>query len=109
MINIVEKLKDCPQGTKFYSPLFGEVELVRIDMENPRFPIIVKVLNDESPFNNVTFTAEGKWYSVEQSECLLFPSKDNRDWNKFNNYKVLRNYRHIKHLQDYNVYYCQHN
>ena len=84
MINVAEKLKGCPQGTKLYSPLFGEVELVRIDMENPRFPIIVKVLDDESPFNNVTFTAEGKWYSVEQSECLLFPSKDNRDWNKFN-------------------------
>lgn len=83
MINIVEKLKNCPQGTKFYSPLFGEVELVRIDMENPKFPIIVKVLNEESPFRNVTFTAEGKWYSFKQSECLLFPSKDNRDWNKF--------------------------
>ena len=83
MINITEKLKDCPQGTKLYSPLFGEVELVRIDMENPRFPIIVKVLNDESPFSNVTFTAEGKWYSFKQSECLLFPSKDNKDWNKF--------------------------
>ena len=83
MINIAEKLKDCPQGTKLYSPLFGEVELVRIDMENPRFPIIVKVLNDESPFSNVTFTAEGKWYSFKQSECLLFPSKDNKDWNKF--------------------------
>ena len=83
MINLIEKLKGCPQGTKFYSPLFGEVELVRIDMENPRFPIIVKVLADESPFSNVTFTVEGKWYSFEQSECLLFPSKDNKDWNKF--------------------------
>lgn len=83
MINLIEKLKGCPQGTKFYSPLFGEVELVRIDMENPRFPIIVKVLADESPFSNVTFTAEGKWYSFKQSECLLFPSKDNMDWNKF--------------------------
>ena len=84
MINIAEKLKGCPQGTKLYSPLFGEVELIRIDMENPRFPIIVKILDDESPFSKVTFTAEGKWYSFKQSECLLFPSKDNRDWNKFN-------------------------
>ena len=83
MINVAEKLKGCPQGTKLYSPLFGEVELVRIGMENPRFPIIVKVLADESPFRNVTFTAEGKWYSFKQSECLLFPSKDNMDWNKF--------------------------
>ena len=84
MINVAEKLKGCPKGTKLYSLLFGEVEFVRIDMENPRFPIIVKVLDDESPFSRVTFTAEGKLYNIEQSECLLFPSKDNRDWNKFN-------------------------
>lgn len=84
MINIVEKLKNCPQGTKFYSPLFGEVELVRIDMENLKFPIIVKVLDNGIPYSNVTFTAEGKLHDIEQSECLLFPSKDNRDWNKLN-------------------------
>lgn len=84
MINVAEKLKDCPKGTKLYSPLFGEVELVRIDMRNPRFSIIVKVPEDGIPYSNVTFTAEGKWYNVEQSKCLLFPSKDNRDWNKFN-------------------------
>lgn len=83
MINLIEKLKDCPKGTKFYSPLFGEVELVRIDMENSRFPIIVRVLEEESPFSKVNFTTEGKWYSFKQSECLLFPSKDNMDWNKF--------------------------
>lgn len=84
MINVAEKLKDCPKGTKLYSPLFGEVELVRIDMENHRFSIIVKVSEYGIPYSVVTFTAEGKWYDAEQSECLLFPSKDNRDWNKFN-------------------------
>lgn len=84
MINVAEKLKDCPKGTKLYSPLLGEVELVRIDMGNSRFSIIVRVLENDIPYSTVTFTAEGKWYNVEQSECLLFPSKDNRDWNKFN-------------------------
>lgn len=84
MINIVEKLKDCPKGTKLYSPICGEVELDRINMGNHKFPIIVRVLEKGSPFSNVNFTAEGKWYRIEQSECLLFPSKDNRDWNKFN-------------------------
>lgn len=84
MINIAEKLKDCPEGTKLYSPLYGEVEFVRIDIGNHKFPIIVRALENEIPYSNVSFTAEGKWYNVEQSECLLFPSKDNRDWNKFN-------------------------
>ena len=80
MINVAEKLKDCPKGTKLYSPLFGEVEFVRIEIGS----IIVKVLDYWIPYSNVTFTAEGKWYNAEQSECMLFPSKDNRDWNKFN-------------------------
>lgn len=80
MINVAEKLKDCPKGTKLYSPLFGEVEFVRIEIGS----IIVKVLDNGIPYSNVTFTAEGKLHNIEQSECLLFPSKDNRDWNKFN-------------------------
>lgn len=84
MINVAEKLKGCPKGTKLYSPLFGEVELVRIDIENPRFSIIIRMLDNGSPYSTATFTAEGKWYDIEQGECLLFPSKDNRDWNKFN-------------------------
>ena len=96
MINIAEKLKGCPKGTKLYSPLFGEVEFVRIDMENPNFPI---VLDDVSPYNNITFTAEGKWYSIEQSECLLFPSKDNRDWNKFD-YRIKPEYRPFANAQE---------
>lgn len=83
MINVAEKLKDCPKGTKLYSPLFGEVEFVRIEIGNPGFSIVVKVLDNGIPYSVVTFTDEGKWYNVEQSECLLFPSKDNRDWNKF--------------------------
>lgn len=84
MINVAEKLKGCPKGTKLYSPLLGEVELVRIDIGNHKFPIIVRVLENGISYSNVNFTAEGKWYNAEQSECMLFPSKDNRDWNKFN-------------------------
>ena len=80
MINVAEKLKGCPKGTKLYSPLFGEVEFVRIEIGS----IIVKVLDNGIPYSNVAFTAEGKLHDIEQSECLLFPSKDNRDWNKFN-------------------------
>ena len=92
MINVAEKLKGCPKGTKLYSPLFGEVELVRIDMGNHRFSIIVKVSDDESPYSIVTFTDTGKWYDIKQCECLLFPSKDNRDWNKFD-YRIKPEYR----------------
>ena len=29
-LNLVEILKDCPEGTKLYSPVFGEVEFESI-------------------------------------------------------------------------------
>lgn len=99
MINVAEKLKGCPQGTKLYSPLFGEVKLVRINMGTHRFPIIVKVSDDKSLYDIVTFTAEGKWYDLEQGECLLFPSKDNRDWNKFD-YRIKPEYRPFANAEE---------
>ena len=39
-INLVEILKDCPRGTKFYSPLCGEVEFDRID-NGDVYPIVI--------------------------------------------------------------------
>lgn len=95
MINVAEKLKDCPKGTKLYSPLFGEVEFVRIEIGS----IIVKALDNGIPYSNVTFTAEGKWHNTEQSECLLFPSKDNRDWNKFD-YRIKPEYRPFANAEE---------
>ena len=37
-INIAEKLKNCPKGTKLYSSLFGKVELLSVD-DDCDFPI----------------------------------------------------------------------
>lgn len=99
MINIAEKLKGCPKGTKLYSPMCGEVELVRIDMGRHKFPIIVRVSDNKAPYSNETFTAEGKWCDTEQSECLLFPSKDNRDWNKFD-YRIKPEYRPFANAEE---------
>lgn len=78
-LNLVEILKDCPKGTKLYSTVFGEVEFVGI-VENAPYPIIVK-LNDE---NFKSFTADGRMNVYFDGECVLFPSKDQRDWSKFN-------------------------
>lgn len=99
MINIAEKLKDCPKGTKLYSPMYGEVELDRINMGNHKFPILVRVLDNKAPYINESFTAEGKWCNTKQSECLLFPSKDNRDWNKFD-YRIKPKYRPFANAQE---------
>lgn len=79
MINLVEKLKNCPVGTKLYSPVCGEVEFLEVE-RSEKYPIGVKRKGEI--FN---FTKEGKYLSNEfcDGECLLFPSKDNRDWSTF--------------------------
>lgn len=77
-LNLVEILKDCPRGTKLYSPLFGEVNLDYIDFDVKEFPIAVKC-----KFGHCYFTQTGRYNSRKEQECLLFPSKDQRDWSKF--------------------------
>lgn len=79
-INLVEILKDCPKGTKLYSTIYGEVEFVKVcQNDSVDFPIEFK-LSDNS-LNSVT--TDGRLYDEFNGECILFPSKDQRDWRKF--------------------------
>ena len=76
-INIAELLKDCPKGMELYSPLCGKCYFDRLNYGT----IICKKQNTQE----ITFTSEG-YYMIpvfEGAECMLFPSKDNRDWNTF--------------------------
>lgn len=78
-MNIAEILKDCPRGTRLYSPIFGELnfEFVR---EDARFPIICTAIDGAVPL----FTCDGRYLDgYTNAECTLFPSRDQRDWNKF--------------------------
>lgn len=76
-IDLTKILKDCPIGTKLYSTIVGEVEFIEIRNDED-YPIITK-----KGAYNYNFTAEGFYYADEGEECLLFPSKDQRDWSKF--------------------------
>lgn len=79
-INLVEILKDCPKGTKLYSTIFGDVEFVRV-YQNDSVDFIIEIkLSDES-LDSVT--TDGRLYEEFNGECILFPSKDQRDWSKF--------------------------
>ena len=77
-LNLVEILKDCPKGTKLYSPIQGEVNFVKIDIMDSKYPIKV-----ETEYGIFSFTSQGKFYNLSQGECVLFPSKEQRDWSKF--------------------------
>lgn len=79
-INIAEILKDCPKGTKLYSPLFGEVKLNET-LENN---VSILTTGNEGRENFDSFSKNGSYYpKYSQSECLLFPSSEMRDWSKF--------------------------
>ncbi len=77
-MNIAEILKDCPKGTKLYSPIFGDVFFHGAN-DSEEYPILVKSTNGYYS----TFTSEGKLYKEHNGECMLFPSKENRDWTTF--------------------------
>ena len=76
-LNLVEILKDCPKGTKLYSPVFGDVELDNIDIlsDHP-----IRVL---CKYGDDCFSKDGRLYLNCDGECMLFPSKEQRDWSKF--------------------------
>ena len=74
-INIAEILKDKPKGIRLYSPIFGECAFSFVQEETDN--ICVKQHNGEKAF----FNSKGLCNIL--GECLLFPSKEMRDWRKF--------------------------
>ena len=80
MTNLISILKHCPEGTKLYSPIYGEVVL---DSVQSKSIYILAKTNNGATFV-IEFTRLGRLYSeFSNSECVLFPSKDQRDWDKF--------------------------
>ena len=74
-INIAEILKDKQKGIRLYSPIFGECAFSFVREETD--DIYVKQHNGEKAF----FNSKGLYNIL--GECLLFPSKEMRDWRKF--------------------------
>ena len=80
-IDLTKILKDCPKGFELYSPLCGTVLFCGIhNTPEYDYPIECKI-NTESC---IYFTKEGRFLiNCPDAECLLFPSKNQRNWNKF--------------------------
>lgn len=82
-LELTKILDGCPMGTKFYSSIFGEVTFVRITAY-PVYPIELKVYTKTSKDGLITYvTKDGRKEHDYDGECTLFPSKDQRDWSKF--------------------------
>ena len=77
-LDLTKILDGCPAGTEFYHLIFGQVALREII--DDEYPIIVE------PIINTTrssLTTDGRLNAKYDGECLLYPSKYQRDWSKF--------------------------
>lgn len=77
-MNIAEILRKCPNGTKLYSPIFGELSFLYF-MSCSLYPLYCKVIRSGYI---VSFTEDGK-RNITDAEPTLFPSRTQRDWSKF--------------------------
>jgi len=78
-LNIAELLKDCPKGTKLYTTVWGDVEFIRLC--DVGMITILPISNPYNTINTKLLYSDGRF--TLDGECILFPSKENRDWNTF--------------------------
>lgn len=75
--NLIDILRDMPKGTKLYSPICGECEFRRVNGNE------INVVASSSKYGMITYNFDENGCYLEEGECLLFPSKVNRDWSTF--------------------------
>ena len=78
-IDLTKILKDCPKGFKLYSLVHGEVEFKRIETYCRHQYVIIKL--KDLLLERINFN--GKLYNSYNGECILFPSREQRDLSKF--------------------------
>ena len=82
-IDLTKILKDCPRGTKFYTPIWGEVSFEYIyQYQYPTNGEFYSFAIDNGR-NIISLSKKGCYIDKDDAECIIFPSKDQRDWSKF--------------------------
>lgn len=76
-IDLKKILKDCPRGTKFYTTVWGEVSFRNILKDS------IYAFSIDTCSGNECITKKGCYIPVDDAECIIFPSKTQRDWSKF--------------------------
>ncbi len=76
------------EGETFYCTLCGNVTVEKITPTN-------YIIVDSFDNKNFCLESDGKFYS--KGECVLFPSKDQRDWDIWNKSKTPKIWSDIKH------------
>ena len=76
-LDLTKILEGCPEGTEFYCSIYGVVKFMRISETN--------WITLSTKIGNRYISKIGRFYEepVLDDECIFFPSKDQRDWSKF--------------------------
>ena len=84
-LDLIKILTNAPEGTELYTPLLGPCEFVKIDDKYENYPILVKTCVRGHTYY-CRFSRAGEYLSDcgECGECVLFPSRENKDWSTFN-------------------------
>lgn len=78
-LNLCEVLRDCPEGTPFWSPMLGDVKFWCVS--EPLVTVEDKAGNSWDINSDSTLTIGGIG-GVTSEEPMLYPSKEQRDWSK---------------------------
>lgn len=81
-INLIKILENCPEGFPLYSTIYGNVTFSRIINNYIQFTYSYKTACGTYKCKAYV-NLKGNPSSSYNGECTLFPSKDQRDWNKF--------------------------
>ena len=83
-LDLTKILEGCPKGTKLYSTVNGEVIFQNVASFSCNYPITTTAYNkNANSTKKVCFAKSGIYMLDYDGECVLFPSKDQRDWSKF--------------------------
>lgn len=85
-IDLTKILKNCPKGTEFYSSVHGKLKYLSMYVSSSASEISFEDVNSRSIIDGtptvINFYRNGRLYFTK-GECIIFPSKDQRDWSKF--------------------------
>ena len=82
-LDLTKILEGCPKGTKLYSSVFGDISFEGIDTTD-EYPIEIRAYDKYTGTLHDFFCAkDGRDNPAYNGECTIFPSKDQRDWSKF--------------------------
>lgn len=81
MTNVAKILKTVTPGKELYCTMLGRVILEGVT--DGDYPIIVTPIAGDLKDISTVLTADGKYVNGADAECVLFPSKTCRDWEKF--------------------------